>query len=89
MEEIYILSDGSQIDISGYSQFEKTSFLMKNPGAKKQKGVAKSASVTSKKNQAQNGVSKQEDGSSDSQNFRLAGENDLNVMQKRGILPPP
>jgi hypothetical protein len=89
MEELYTLSDGSQVDISGYSQFEKTSFLMKNPGAKKQKGVTKSAGVTSKKPQARNGESTQVDGSSVSQKFRLAGEEDLNIMQKRGILPPP
>lgn len=89
MEELYTLSDGSQVDISGYSQFEKTSFLMKNPGAKKQKGVTKSAGVTSKKPQAQNGESTQVDGSSVSQKFRLAGEGDLDIMQKRGILPPP
>ncbi len=37
MEEIYILSDGSKVDLSGKSQFEITSFLIKNPGAKKTK----------------------------------------------------
>ena len=41
-------------DLLGKSQFEKTSFLIKNPTAKKQKGVAKSADVAPKKNQALN-----------------------------------
>lgn len=89
MEEVYILSDGSAVDISSYSQFEKTSFLMKNPTAKKQKGVAKSAVATSTKAKAQSGDLKSESGSSASQKFRLSNEADLETMQKRGILPPP
>jgi hypothetical protein len=89
MEEVYILSDGSQVDISNFSDFEKISFLSKNPGAKKQKGVAKSAVVTSKKPQAQNGESTRANGSSDSQKYRLPNDNDFGAMQDRGILPPP
>jgi hypothetical protein len=89
MEELYDLPDGSQVDISDYSQFEKTSFLMENPRAKKLKGVVKSANVTSKKPQAQNMESARVDGSLGSQKFRLAGESDLTTAQKRGVLPPP
>lgn len=89
MEEVYTLSDGSQIDISNYSQFEKTSFLIKNPGAKKQKGVAKSVSAASKKPLTQNGESTQVDGFSASQKFRLANEQDLESAQTTGIMPPP
>lgn len=89
MEELYDLPDGSQVDISDYSQFEKTSFLMENPRAKKSKDIAKSANVMSKKPQAQNMESARVDGSLGSQKFRLAGESDLTTAQKRGILPPP
>ena len=79
MEEVYILSDGSQVDISNFSDFEKISFLSKNPGAKKQKGVAKSATVAPKKNQALNTDSSSEDGSLVLQKTR----------QETGIKPPP
>jgi hypothetical protein len=93
MEEIYILEDGSQVDISDYSQFEKTNFLLKNPGAKKTKGATKSAVVVPKKNQALNKdtESKSKTGSSVSQKqFRLPQEQDFQIMQqKRGLLPPP
>lgn len=91
MEEIYILSDGSKVDLSGKSQFEVTSFLIKNPGAKKIKGGAKSASVAPKNNQARNNVmgSSSTTGSSGFQKLRLPNENDLETMQKRGIVPPP
>lgn len=87
MEEVYSLSDGSQVDLSNYSDFEKINFLMENPGAKKLKGVAKSAGVMPKK-KAQDSGSKQVSGSSGSQKFRLANEDDLEVMQKRGEVPP-
>jgi hypothetical protein len=92
MEEIYILSDGSKVDLSGKSQFEITSFLIKNPGAKKTKGVAKSAIVTPKKNQAQTNVtgSKSTTGSSASvTKYRLSNDNDFEAMQKQGLVPPP
>ena len=89
MEELYILSDGSTVDISSYSQFEKTNFLIKNPKAKKQNGVAKSAVATSTKAKVQNGQLKQEDGPLVSKRLRLANEVDLTTMQGRGILPPP
>lgn len=88
MEEVYSLSDGSQVDLSNYSDFEKINFLMENPGAKKLKGVAKSAGVMPKK-KAQDTGSKQASGSSGSQKFRLANEDDLEIMQKRGEAPPP
>lgn len=88
MEEVYSLSDGSQVDLSNYSDFEKINFLMENPGAKKLKGVAKSAGVMPKK-KAQDSGSKQVSGSSGSQKYRLANEDDLEVMQKRGEAPPP
>ena len=91
MEEIYILSDGSQVDLSNYSQFEKTNFLIKNPNAKKQKGVAKSASVTSSKKRALNKdmESKLANGSLGSKKYRLATDVDLEKAQLKGIMPPP
>jgi len=92
MEEIYILSDGSKVDLSGKSQFEVTSFLIKNPGAKKIKGVAKSAIVTPKNNQAQTNVtgSKSTIGSSASvTKYRLPDDNDFETMQKKGLVAPP
>lgn len=92
MEEIYILSDGSQVDLSGKSQFEKTNFLIKNPTAKKQKGVAKSADVAPKKNQALNnamGSSSTTGSLGSTKKYRLADDNDFETMQKRGLVPPP
>ena len=92
MEEIYILSDGSQVDLSGKSQFEKTNFLIKNPTAKKQKGVAKSADVAPKKNQALNnatGSSSTTGSLGSTKKYRLANDNDFETMQKRGLAPPP
>jgi len=88
MEEVYSLPDGSQVDLSNYSDFERINFLMENPNAKKLKGVAKSAGVMPKK-KAQNTESKQASGSSGSQKYRLANEDDLEIMQKRGDAPPP
>lgn len=52
MEDLYILSDGSTVDISEYSQLEKMNFLLNNEGAKKLKGGAKSAVVAPKSKQA-------------------------------------
>ena len=91
MEELYILSDGSQVDVSNFSEFERTKFFIKNPGAKKQSGTAKSADAVPKKNQALNKRtdSSSEDGSSDSKKLRLADEQDLEFAQKKGIMPPP
>jgi hypothetical protein len=91
MEELYILSDGSQVDVSKFSEFERTRFFVKNPGAKKQKGTAKSAGVVPKKNQAlnKNTGSSSESGSSGSQKFRLADDKDFENYQQRGIAPPP
>lgn len=91
MEEIYILSDGSTVDMTNSSQFERTNFLIKNPGAKKQWGAAKSAGVASKKKKAlsQDSDSSGENGSSASKKWRLPTTNDVDEMEKRGILPPP
>ena len=90
MEELYTLSDGTQVDLSGKSQFEKTSFLIKNPGAKKQKGVAKSAVATPKKTitPEKNTDLVLKDGSSEPRKWRLPNQGDLDVMQNKGILPP-
>lgn len=91
MEEIYTLPDGSQVDMSTMNQFEKTNFILKNPGAKKQWGAAKSAGVASKKKQAlgKNTDSNLEDGSSASKKWRLPTSQDIDEMEGRGILPPP
>ena len=90
MEELYTLSDGSKVDLSGKSQFEITSFLIKNPGAKKQKGVAKSAVATPKKTIApeKNTDLVSKDGSSEPRKWRLPNQTDLDTMQNKGILPP-
>ena len=87
-EEVYTLPDGSQIDLSNHSQFEKTNFLIKNPKAKKQFGVAKSAVATSKKKIAQ-----EDDlglfsttGSLESKKWRLPTVTEL---QEKGEAPPP
>jgi len=103
MEEIYTLPDGSTVDISSYSQFQKTLFLMNNAGAKKSKGTAKSASALPKKNaQSQEFqkvteehrrkmgmVSKSGSGSSGSKKYRLLTEADVDKARKKGVLPPP
>jgi hypothetical protein len=91
MEEIYILSDGSKIDLSGKSQFEITSFLIKNPGAKKIKGGAKSVSATPKNNQAQTGATESSStiGSLGFQKTNIKIEDDYATRQKKGIIPPP
>ena len=88
MEEVYSLPDGSQVDLSDYSHFDRINFLMDHPGAKKLKGVAKGANVTPKKT-AQNTGSKQANGSSGSQKYRLINDNDVETLQKQGKLPPP
>jgi hypothetical protein len=91
MEEIYILPDGSNIDISDYSESERLSFLVKNPKAKKQKGAAKSATAAPVRTIAQKKPmgSTSVVGSSGSKKFRLATEGDLQTQQKRGLMPPP
>jgi len=88
MEELYILSDGSTVDISKYSQLEKMNFLLNNEGAKKLKGGAKSAVVAPKSNQAlrKSTDSKSVNGPSNSQKFRLPTVEEL---QKKGQAPPP
>ena len=100
MEEIYTLPDGSTVDISSYSQFQKTNFLIKNPGAKKSKGTAKSATaLPTKKAQdqsfkkvvdshLQNTGSKQASGSSGSKKFRLPTEAEISGQRKKGLMPP-
>jgi hypothetical protein len=91
MEEIYILPDGSNIDISDYSESQRLSFLVKNPKAKKQKGAVKSATAAPSKNIAQKRPMESTSavGSSGSKKFRLATESDLETQQKRGLMPPP
>jgi hypothetical protein len=88
MEELYTLPDGSTVDISKYSQLEKMNFLLKNEGAKKSKGGAKSAVVAPKSNQAlrKSTDSKSVDGPSSFQKFRLPTVDEL---QKKGQAPPP
>ena len=88
MEELYILSDGSTVDISKYSQLEKMNFLLNNEGAKKSKGGAKSAVVAPKSKQAlpkSTGL-KSVNGPSSSQKLRLPTVEEL---QKKGEAPPP
>jgi hypothetical protein len=91
MEEIYILPDGSNIDISDYSESERLSFLVKNPKAKKQKGAAKSATAAPARTIAQKKPMESTSavGSLDSKKFRLATEADLQGQQKKGLMPPP
>jgi len=90
MEEIYNLPDGSTVDISSYSQFQKTNFLIKNPGAKKSKGTAKSATaLPTKKALNQSTDSKQVTGSSVSKKFRLPSEAEISKARRTGVLPPP
>jgi len=88
MEELYILSDGSTVDISKYSKLEKMNFLLNNEGAKKLKGGAKSAVVAPKNKQAlrKSTDSKSVDGPSNFQKFRLPTVEEL---QKKGEAPPP
>ena len=90
MEEIYILQDGTSLDISEYSDFEKTKFLLANPKAAKKKDTAKSVVTVSSKKQAQpvttvkkNGVLKSGDTPSGSKKtFRLANDSDLEEINK-------
>lgn len=91
MEEIYILEDGSTVDMTNSSQFERTNFLIKNPGAKKQWGAAKGAVVASKKKKAlgQDTDSNVVSGSSASKKWRLPTSTDVDEMEKRGLVPPP
>lgn len=83
MEEVYILSDGTSVDISGYSQFEKTKFLLDNPNAKKSKNTANGASTVLKKKKAPSMDSSSEKSSSVSKSkFRLANDEDLEAYRK-------
>ena len=83
MEEVYVLSDGSSVDISGYSQFEKTKFLLDNPNAKKSKNTANGASTVLKKKKAPSTDSSSEKSSSASKSkFRLANDEDLEAYRK-------
>ena len=84
MEEIYKLSDGSQVDVSGYSENDKIKFFIKNPTAKKFKGGAKSAVVAPvKKAQPKSLVSESTNGSWDARS-----QADLN-LQRLGLIAPP
>lgn len=83
MEEVYILSDGTSVDISGYSQFEKTKFLLDNPNAKKSKNTANGASTVLKKKKAPSTDSSSEKSSSVSKSkFRLANDEDFEAYRK-------
>jgi hypothetical protein len=83
MKEVYILSDGTSVDISGYSQFEKTKFLLDNPNAKKSKNTANGASTVLKKKKAPSTDSSSEKSSSVSKSkFRLANDEDLEAYKK-------
>jgi hypothetical protein len=88
MEDLYILPDGSTVDVSKYSQLEKMNFLLKNEGAKKLKGGAKSAVVTPKNKQAltKSTDSKSVDGTLSSQKFRIPS---IQELQRKGEAPPP
>lgn len=88
MEDLYTLPDGSIVDVSKYSQLEKMNFLLQNEGAKKSKGVTKSAIVTSKNKQApqKSTDSRSVNGPSSSQKLRLPTVEEL---QKKGQAPPP
>ena len=83
MEEIYIMPDGTSVDISGYSEFEKTRFLLDNPKAKKSKNTAKGASTVLKKKQAPDTDSSSEKSSSGSKKkFRLPTDEDFEQYSK-------
>lgn len=83
MEEIYIMPDGTSVDISGYSEFEKITFLLGNPKAKKSKNTAKGASTVLKKKQAPDTDSSSEKSSSGSKKkFRLPTEEEFEQYKK-------
>jgi len=83
MEEIYILSDGTEVDLSSYSEFEKTKFLLDNPKAAKQKDTAKGAVVVSGKKKAPSMGSSSVKSSSDSKSkFRLPTEEEYQQYKK-------
>jgi hypothetical protein len=91
MEEIYILSDGTSVDVSNYSEFEKTKFLLKNPGAKKSNNTAKGAATVFKKKPAPSLDSSSEKSSSESKSrFRLPREEEYEAVRKsQGIKKTP
>lgn len=86
MEEIYILSDGTEVDLSNYSEFEKTKFLLDNPKAAKQKDTAKGAGVVSKRDKAQKaqsmGSSSVKPSSESRSKFRLPTEEEYEKYSK-------
>lgn len=83
MEEIYILSDGTSIDISQYSQFERTKFFMENPKAAKQKGTATGEVVVPVKKKSPSMDSSSEKSSSVSKSkFRLPTEEEYEKFSK-------
>lgn len=88
MEDLYILPDGSTVDISEYSQLEKMDFLLNNEGVKKSKGGAKSAVVAPVKKQAltKNTLSKSVSGPSAPQKLRLPT---IQELRRNGEAPPP
>lgn len=85
MEEIYTLSDGTTIDISKYSQLERTKFFMENPEAKsaKKKGTATGEVVVpGKKKSPSMGSSSEKSSSVSKSKFRLPTEEEYEKLSK-------
>ena len=89
MEEIYNLSDGTTVDISKYSQLERTKFFMENPGAVKRKGTAMGEVVVPGKKRSPNTDSSSENTSLDSKKkLRLPTEAEFEELQKKSYKKP-
>ena len=89
MEEIYNLSDGTTVDISKYSQLERTKFFMENPGAAKRKGTAMGEVVVPGKKRSPNTDSSSENTSLDSKKkLRLPTEAEFEELQKKSYKKP-
>jgi hypothetical protein len=83
MEEIYILEDGTQVDLSKYSDFEKVKFIKANPSAKKKKDTATGASAVSQKKTAPStGSSLGKSSSGSRSKFRLANDEDFEKQKQ-------
>lgn len=83
MEEIYILSDGTTVDVSQYSQLERTKFFMENPKAVKQKGTATGEVVVPGKKKSPLTDSSSENSSSGlKKKFRLPTEDEYEEVKK-------
>ena len=86
MEEIYTLSDGTTVDISQYSQFERTKFFMENPEAKavkKKEGTATGEVVVpGKKRSPSTDSSSVSSSSASKKKFRLPTEDEYEKLKK-------